>query len=348
MQAIFDKLFAQIILSPEESQKLFNEMIKGQLSDIQLSAALTALKIKGESPNEIAGAAKALLAAAAPFPRPNYAFADIVGTGGDNAQSINISTSSAIIAAAMGYKIAKHGNQSVSSLSGASDVLNNLGVPIDLPAPKMRQLLDTHNLCFLFAPHYHSGVKHAMTVRQALKTRTIFNVLGPLINPAHPNYMLMGVYDAALLDPIAKTLQQLNYERVMVVHCGGLDEVALHAPTQVAELHKGQIHHYTLTPDDFDLPPVALHAIRGGKPQDNAVTLKTLLSGDAPSAHQYVIAANVALVMQLFGEENLSQNVRKILDFLNTKQAIEFLNHYIEYANQLGNSPSHISSTLSH
>ncbi len=169
-------------------------MVRGELKPEQLAAALVSMKIRGEHPNEIAGAATALLENAAPFPRPDYLFADIVGTGGDGSNSINISTASAFVAAACGLKVAKHGNRCVSSKSGSSDLLAAFGINLDMNADKSRQALDELGVCFLFAPKYHTGFRHAMPVRQQLKTRTLFNVLGPLINPAHPPLALIGVY----------------------------------------------------------------------------------------------------------------------------------------------------------
>ena len=194
MQPILEKLYRAESMSQQESQQLFSAIVRGELEPSQLAAALISMKVRGERPEEIAGAAKALLDDAQPFPRPDYPFADIVGTGGDGTNSINISTASAFVAAACGAKIAKHGNRSVSSRSGSSDLLAAFGIRLDLPAEEARKALDDLGVCFLFAPQYHTGFRHAMPVRQQLKTRTLFNVLGPLINPARPPLALIGVY----------------------------------------------------------------------------------------------------------------------------------------------------------
>ncbi|BBU84192.1 anthranilate phosphoribosyltransferase [Escherichia coli] len=240
LQPILEKLYQAQTLSQQESHQLFSAVVRGELKPEQLAAALVSMKIRGEHPNEIAGAATALLENAAPFPRPDYlSFADIVGTGGDGSNSINISTASAFVAAACGLKVAKHGNRCVSSKSGSSDLLAAFGINLDMNADKSRQALDELGVCFLFAPKYHTGFRHAMPVRQQLKTRTLFNVLGPLINPAHPPLALIGVYSPELVLPIAETLRVLGYQRAAVVHSGGMDEVSLHAPTIVAELHDG-------------------------------------------------------------------------------------------------------------
>lgn len=185
-QSILNKLYRAQALTQQESQALFSAIARGELESSQLAAALISMKVRGETPDEIAGAASAFLADAQPFPRPDYDFADIVGTGGDGTNSINISTASAFVAASCGIKIAKHGNRSVSSRSGSSDLLAAMGIKLDLPAETSRKALDDLGVCFLFAPQYHSGFRHAMPVRQQLKTRTLFNVLGPLINPARP------------------------------------------------------------------------------------------------------------------------------------------------------------------
>ena len=185
-EQILSELFDNKALTREQAATLFGAIVKGELSGEQLAGALIALKLRGETVDEISGAVTALQQAAEPFPTPSYPFADIVGTGGDGANTINISTTSAIVGASLGLKIAKHGNRSVSSKTGASDLLTSLGVNISMSPEAARKALDEIGLCFIFAQKYHLGFKHAVPVRQALKTRTIFNILGPLINPAKP------------------------------------------------------------------------------------------------------------------------------------------------------------------
>ncbi len=310
-------------MSQQESQQLFSAIVRGELEPSQLAAALISMKVRGERPEEIAGAAKALLDDAQPFPRPDYPFADIVGTGGDGTNSINISTASAFVAAACGAKIAKHGNRSVSSRSGSSDLLAAFGIRLDLPAEEARKALDDLGVCFLFAPQYHTGFRHAMPVRQQLKTRTLFNVLGPLINPARPPLALIGVYSPELVLPIAETLRVLGYQRAAVVHGGGMDEVAIHAPTHVAELNNGEISSYQLTPQSFGLETYPLEALLGGTPEENRDILARLLQGKGEPAHAAAVAANVALLLKLFGHEDLRQNARQALDMINSGQAYE-------------------------
>ncbi|MFU2076525.1 anthranilate phosphoribosyltransferase [Gallibacterium anatis] len=330
-QQILEQLFNGTSLSREQSKQLFSAIVQGELSNEQLAGALIALKLKGETVDEISGAVTALQAAAEPFPTPDYVFADIVGTGGDGANTINLSTASAIIAASMGAKVAKHGNRSVSSKTGSSDVLAALGVRLDLDAATARKALDEIGICFLFAPQYHRGFKHAVPVRQALKTRTIFNILGPLINPAKPKHQLLGVYDEKLLQPYAETALTLGHQHSIVVHGAGLDEVALHAETQVAEVYQGKIERYTLTAEDFGLKPQPLDAIRGGEPEQNAQYIRALLQGKGEPAHVNAVAANTALLLRLFGYQDLKQTTQQVLEQIASGNAYKTLEKLSQY-----------------
>lgn len=321
MQLILERLFQGNVLSRQESEQLFSAIIRGELQPEQLAGALISMKVRGEQPDEIAGAASALLADARAFPRPDYLFADIVGTGGDGSNSINVSTASAFVAAACGMKIAKHGNRSVSSRSGSSDLLAAFGVNLEMSPEASRQALDESGVCFLFAPAYHQGFRHAMPVRQRLKTRTLFNVLGPLINPAHPPLALIGVYSPQLVAPIAESLKMLGYQRAAVVHSGGMDEVSLHAPTQVTELNAGTISHYTLTADDFGLTPYQQSDLTGGDPEENRDILSRLLQGKGTAAHDSAVVANVAMLMRLHGQQDLRHNSAQVMEVLKSGQA---------------------------
>lgn len=330
-QQILEQLFNGTSLSREQSKQLFSAIVQGELSNEQLAGALIALKLKGETVDEISGAVTALQAAAEPFPTPDYVFADIVGTGGDGANTINLSTASAIIAASMGAKVAKHGNRSVSSKTGSSDVLAALGARLDLDATTARKALDEIGICFLFAPQYHRGFKHAVPVRQALKTRTIFNILGPLINPAKPKHQLLGVYDEKLLQPYAETALTLGHQHSIVVHGAGLDEVALHAETQVAEIYQGKIERYTLTAEDFGLKSQPLDAIRGGEPEQNAQYIRALLQGKGEPAHVNAVAANTALLLRLFGYQDLKQTTQQVLEQIASGNAYKTLEKLSQY-----------------
>lgn len=291
MQAIFSQLYRGEPISRSQSEQLFRAPIQ----------------------DDIAGAVSALLADAKYFPRPYYTFADIVGTGGDGSNSINISTASAIVAAGCGARVAKHGNCSISSSYGSFDLLAAFGIRLNMQAEQSRKALDELGLCFLFAPQYHSNLHHAMLLRKKLKTRTLFNVLGPLINPARPPLTLIGVYSPELVLPIASTLRVLGYQRAAVVHGGGMDEVALHAPTQVAELRDGIIDTYALHPADFGLQVQPAEALRGGSQEENRDRIARLLQGKGEHAHASAVAANVALLLKLFGKEDIRENTHRAL-----------------------------------
>lgn len=325
IQPIINKLYLGQTLTQDESKILFNLIIQGKIEPTVLATAVISMKVRGERPDEIAGAAQALLENADSFDIPDYEFTDIVGTGGDGTNSINISTASAFVAAALGYKVAKHGNRGVSSKSGSSDVLSALGIKLNMPAEASRKALDELGVCFLFAQQYHSGFRHAAPVRQLLKTRTIFNVLGPLINPSRPKRILLGVYHPDLIKPIAETLKMLGYTHAYVVHGSGMDEVAIHGETQVAEVRNGEIRYFTLMPQDFGLKQYTLKDIEGGTPEMNRDMLIAILQGHGKPAHEAAIAANVAMLMSLFGQSDLKQNAQQAIDMMHSGKAYTLL-----------------------
>ena len=330
-EQILSELFDNKALTREQATTLFGAIVKGELSGEQLSGALIALKLRGETVDEISGAVTALQQAAEPFPTPSYPFADIVGTGGDGANTINISTTSAIVGASLGLKIAKHGNRSVSSKTGASDLLTTLGVDISMSTESARKALDEIGLCFIFAQKYHLGFKHAVLVRQALKTRTIFNILGPLINPAKPKHQLLGVYSPELIEVYAKTVAQLGHEHTIIVHGSGLDEVAIHGATEVAEVRNGEIERYTLTPQDFGFQVKPLETLRGGEPTENAQMITALLQGKGKAEHNQAVAMNTALLLKLFGQEDIKQNAQRVLDVIAQGKPFETLQKLTTY-----------------
>lgn len=314
------------VLSMDETTKLFQHLIAGQLTQNQIAAMLIALKIRGETPAEIAGAARALLNGSKKFPALSYAVADTCGTGGDGSNTINISTAAALVSASMGLKVAKHGNRSVSSRSGSADVLESLGVPLDLSPDENKVLLDEFGFCFLFAPHYHPGIRYAMPVRQELKTRTLFNLLGPLLNPARPQAQLLGVYTPDLCLPMAETLQLLGCQRAMVVNGSGLDEIALHGPTKVVEINGDELREYELNPADFGVTEAGLASLKGGDANQNARMLKDVFNGQGKAEHANAIAMNAAAVRYLTGKaDNLKSVTNDVLDHLASGKAGEHL-----------------------
>lgn len=325
MKEIFQKLYAGLVLTQCESRELFTAIAKGEVSESLLGAALIAMKLRGETAPEVAGAAEAFLNEAKSFDTPDYAFADIVGTGGDGLNTVNISTASALIAASCGVSVAKHGNRSVSSLTGSSDLLQTLGVNLVKTPKEARESLDADKITFLFAPHYHGGFKHAVKTRGELKTRTIFNLLGPLTNPARPKLAMMGVYDADLTELMAQTAKLLGYQHVLVVHGGGMDEVALHAPTKVSELKAGVVSTYYIEPADFGLNVHPIEALRGGDALENRHTLLIMLHGKAPEAHRHAVAINVAMLLKLFGRDDLKANAQEALSAISEGKALTLL-----------------------
>src|SRR6476659_1373124 len=257
-------------LDRASARGLFSQIVEGSLSEPLMAAAFVALRVKGETSEELIGAAEALRAAARAFPSPDYLFADSCGTGGDFSGSINVSTAAGFVAAACGLPVVKHGNRSFTSKCGSADVLEALGARLDLTPLESREILDRTGFCFLLAPFYHPGIAHAGPVRRAPKVRTIMNLLGPCLNPARPKVQLLGVADPKLLIPIAETLRALGVERALVVHGSGLDEVALHGFTKAVSLVSGSLDDLEITPEQAGLERMPVEAIAGGSPEENA------------------------------------------------------------------------------
>lgn len=322
-QPYLQQLLAGESLSQAQSEAFFAAVAAGLVEHVLLSAVLVALKLKGEAADEIAGAALAFRAAATVLPVHSKQSIDCCGTGGDGSNTINISTTAAIVAAAMGLTVSKHGNRSVSSQSGSADLFEKLGVNIQMSPQQAAGALEKAGVSFLFAPVYHPGIRHAMPVRTALKTRTLFNLLGPLLNPAAPDFQLLGVYDAKLCKVMAQALKQLGVQRAWVVHGAGCDEIALHGETQVCEVRDGELYEFSLTPADFGLTPQPLSALQGGDPSHNAAASLAILTGTAPQAHQAAIAANVAAMLKICGRgEDLAANCQQVLQLLQTDAAM--------------------------
>ncbi|MES2136403.1 MAG: anthranilate phosphoribosyltransferase [Pseudomonadota bacterium] len=283
------------------ARHLFGRIVEGSLSEPLMAAAFVALRVKGETADELIGAAQALRSAARPFPSPAYLFADSCGTGGDFSGSINVSTAAGLVAAACGLPVVKHGNRSFTSKCGSADVLEALGARLDLSAIESREILDQTGFCFLLAPQYHPGIAHAGPVRRTLKVRTIMNLLGPCLNPARPTVQLLGVADPKLLLPIAETLRALGAERALVVHGSGLDEVALHGFSRAVSLSGGRLDEIEITPEQAGLDRMPVQSITGGTPQENAARLAALLSGRGREADTAVVALNAGALLMTAG-----------------------------------------------
>ncbi len=284
-------------LDRRQARSFFDALVHGRVEDVLLSAALAAMKVRGETPEEMAGAAEALREAAAPFPSPAGLFADTCGTGGDGAQTVNVSTAAAFVCAAAGLPIAKHGNRSVSSACGSADVLERLGVKVDCSPETSRRALDAAGVCFLYAPQYHPGLRYAGPVRRTLKVRTMMNMLGPCVNPARPPVQLVGVAVPERLAHVAATLAALGVERALVVHGSGLDEIALHGPTEALRVTPDNAERLTITPEDAGLQPAPLKALTGGDPDENAKRMDAVLAGRGPRAETDAVALNAGAVL---------------------------------------------------
>ncbi|WP_205214969.1 MULTISPECIES: anthranilate phosphoribosyltransferase [Sphingomonas] len=318
-------------LSADQSRHLFERLVLGRLEPGEIAGLLVALRVKGETEEEMIGAAQALAAAAVDFPRPDYLFADCCGTGGDGSGSINISTAAAFVAAACGLPVAKHGNRSASSRCGSADVLEALGATLEMAPTAARRCLDETGFCFLFAPSYHVGMKHAAPIRRQLQVRTVMNLLGPCVNPARPPVQLLGVADPKLLRRVALVLGAMGVEQALVVHGGGLDEVALHAETQAIRLHGGVLTEVTLTPEQAGLDRAPLAGVEGGDAEENGARLLALLDGQSAAADAAVVALNAgALLMTADVAGDLREGTDMAREALASGRPGQILRAYVE------------------
>jgi anthranilate phosphoribosyltransferase len=331
---ILPLLYSGKPLAEAQAEHLFEALVQGALDEPAIAAMLVALKVRGETVGELIGAARALRTADLHFDRPDYDFADSCGTGGDGSGTINLSTAVAFVAAAAGLPVAKHGNRSITSRCGSADVLEQLGVKLDCAAETSRKALDEAGICFLFAPLYHPGLRHAGPVRRALGIRTIMNILGPCVNPAEPRVQLLGVAEERLLEPVARTLAALGVERAMVVHGAGLDEVALHGETQAMRLTGGSLEPLTIAPADVGFAPAPLAKIRGGGPEENAERLKALLKGYGTRTEKQAVAINAAALLFTAGRaKDLREGAALALDTLASGAAYQRLEALIAVSN---------------
>lgn len=325
------RLAAGHSLSHDQTYALFGDVIAGHVAPDVLVRVLVQLRDKGETPDEIAGAASAMRDAATPFRRPDYVFADTCGTGGDGVGSVNVSTAVAFVAAAAGVPVAKHGNRSVSSKCGSADVLEQLGVNLTPDPDVSRRALDEVGVCFLFAPQYHPGARHAAPVRKKIGTRTIFNVLGPLVNPARPTIQIMGVYEPRLVDVAAKTLARMGCVAAMAVHGSGLDEIALHGPTVGARVDGDALTSLEITPATLGVATAPVEALAGGGPQANAMWMRELLGGRGNPVHVDAVAANTAAILWLAGRaESLRDGVEQAKATLASGDGLRRLDGLVE------------------
>ncbi|MDO5670366.1 MAG: anthranilate phosphoribosyltransferase [Corynebacterium sp.] len=284
----------------EEAVEVFTPMTIGEYDDVHIAALLATIRTRGETFEDIAGAAKAFLNAGRPFPVTGEGVLDTAGTGGDGANTINITTGASLLAAAGGLKVVKHGNRSVSSKSGSADVLEALNIPLDLDPDRAVRQFEASNFTFLFAPAYNPAIAHAQPVRKALKIPTLFNVLGPLLSPVRPQFQIMGVANPGHGQMLAEVFRELGRSRALVVHGAGTDEIAVHGTTTVWELKEGgDIVEYEVTPEELGVDKCSLEDLVGGDGVENAQHMRAIFDGTGPAAHRNAVAVNAGAMFYL-------------------------------------------------
>ena len=318
-------------LSYDEAEQVMNEIMEGKATDVQMSAYLTALSLKGETIDEITASAAGMRAHCIKLLH-NMDVLEIVGTGGDGANSFNISTTACLVIAAAGVQVAKHGNRAASSKSGAADVLEALGVKIDLPPERSAQLLKKIQICFLFAQNYHIAMKYVAPIRKELGIRTVFNILGPLSNPAGANMELMGVYEEELVEPLAQVMAKLGVVRGMVVYGQDkLDEISMSAPTSVCEIRDGWFQSYEITPEQFGYTRCTKEELTGGTPEENAEITRKILSGEDRGAKRCAVCLNAGAAIYIAGKAaTMEEGVRMAERLIDEGAAAGKLEQFIE------------------
>ena len=324
-------------LTYDEAYAVMNEIMNGESSATQNAAFLAALSTKSaraETTDEIAGCAAAMREHATPV-KSDYDLFEIVGTGGDNAQSFNISTTSALVAAAGGVKVAKHGNRAASSKCGTADCLEALGVNIDQSPEKCLELLDEVGMCFFFAQKYHTSMKYVGAIRKELGFRTVFNILGPLTNPGTPKMQLLGVYDEYHVEPLAQGLVNLGVKRGMVVYgLDKLDEISLSSPTKVCEIKDGWYKTYVIKPEDFGFATCSKDDLKGGSPEENAKITREILAG-AKGPKRDAVLLNAGASLYIGGKaDSFKAGVELAASIIDSGKATETLNKFIEVSNR--------------
>ena len=325
-------------LTFDQSRQVFQALLSGKLTPAQIAGLVIALRLKGETPNEVAGAASAMreLVAAVPVDDTDRV-ADLCGTGGDGARTFNISTACMFVLAACGATVGKHGGRSVSSSSGSADVLEALGVNINLNPSQVAQCMQQTGLGFMFAPNHHSAMRFAGPVRKELGVRTVFNVLGPLTNPAGAKRQLMGVYDKSLLSLQAEVLMQLGSSHALIVHgANGMDELCLECETHVAELRDGQIKQYSVTPEDFGLNRQSHEALLAESVDESMAKLRLALAGQGEVIADIVALNSGAALYVSGGASSIQEGVERSQQVMNNGQATARLEQFIKATQQLG------------
>ena len=325
------KLAKKEDLSYQEAEAVMNEIMGGEATPVQMASYLTALSLKGETIDEITASAAGMRAHCVKLLH-DMDVLEIVGTGGDGANSFNISTTSAMVIAAAGVPVAKHGNRAASSKSGAADVLEALGVKIDLPPERSAELLKEIQICFLFAQNYHIAMKYVAPIRKELGIRTVFNILGPLSNPAGANMELMGVYEQELVEPLAQVMAKLGVVRGMVVYGQDkLDEISMSAPTSVCEIRDGWFQSYEITPEQFGYTRCSKEELVGGTPEENAEITKAILRGEERGGKRCAVCLNAGAAIYIAGKaQSMEEGVRMAEQIIDDGRALKKLEQFVE------------------
>ena len=329
------KLSKKQDLAYAEAEAVMDEIMSGQATPVQMSAYLTALALKGETIDEITACAAGMRAHCIKLLH-NLDVLEIVGTGGDGSNSFNISTTSSLAIAAGGVPVAKHGNRAASSKSGAADVLETLGVKITLTPERSAEILKKINICFLFAQNYHIAMKYVAPIRKELGIRTVFNILGPLSNPAGANMELMGVYDQSLVEPLAQVMANLGVNRGMVVYGqDSLDEISMCAPTSVCEIRDGKFTSYEITPEQFGYERCEKGALTGGTPAENAEITKAILKGEEKGPKRQAVCLNAGAALYIAGKAtSIEEGVKLAESLIDSGAALKKLEEFVEETNK--------------
>ena len=329
------KLSKKQDLAYAEAEAVMDEIMSGQATPVQMSAYLTALALKGETIDEITASAAGMRAHCIKLLH-NLDVLEIVGTGGDGSNSFNISTTSSLAIAAGGVPVAKHGNRAASSKSGAADVLEALGVKITLTPERSAEILKKINICFLFAQNYHIAMKYVAPIRKELGIRTVFNILGPLSNPAGANMELMGVYDQSLVEPLAQVMANLGVNRGMVVYGqDSLDEISMCAPTSVCEIRDGKFTSYEITPEQFGYERCEKGALTGGTPAENAEITKAILKGEEKGPKRQAVCLNAGAALYIAGKAaSIEEGVKLAESLIDSGAALKKLGEFVEETNK--------------
>ena len=329
------KLSKKQDLAYAEAEAVMDEIMSGQATPVQMSSYLTALSLKGETIDEITASAAGMRAHCIKLLH-NLDVLEIVGTGGDGSNSFNISTTSSLVIAAGGVPVAKHGNRAASSKSGAADVLEALGVKITLTPERSAEILKKINICFLFAQNYHIAMKYVAPIRKELGIRTVFNILGPLSNPAGANMELMGVYDQSLVEPLAQVMANLGVDRGMVVYGqDSLDEISMCAPTSVCEIRDGKFTFYEITPEQFGYERCEKGALTGGTPAENAEITKAILKGEEKGPKRQAVCLNAGAALYIAGKAaSIEEGVKLAESLIDSGAALKKLEEFVEETNK--------------